>query len=114
MLRVGRSQSFIRYFTDVDLVDVEFTFEGNRIAIFRINYRAFILGAWHEVVRYDNAHGNPLHIHRFWPPPKGAKDYLETEPRSDYTDAVEAALADLDANWSAYRRRVEKEARRGR
>jgi hypothetical protein len=106
---VRRTQAFLRYFTDMDLVDVRFTLEGNRIVAFRINYRAFALGAWREVVRYDNAHGL-LHIHRFWPPQDGGKDYLETEARADYTDAVEEALADLKANWSTYRRHVEREA----
>lgn len=102
-----RTQSFIRYFTDVDLVDVEFTVEGNRVVAFRVNYRAHILGNWREVVRYDNAHRKPLHIHRFWPPTGGAKEYLETEVRSDYTDAIEYSLSDLDANWQTYRRHVE-------
>ncbi len=101
-------KSFIRYFTALDLVDVEMTLEGNRIQGFRINYRAYIEEAWREVVRYDNSHRTPLHIHRFWPPSKGSKDFLETEIRTDYTDAVEEALSDLDTNWPTYRKKIER------
>lgn len=103
-----RTQSFIRYFTDVDLVDVEFTVEGNRVVAFRVNYRAHMLGNWREVVRYDNAHGKPLHIHRFWPPTAGAKEYLETEVRRDYADALGESISDLENNWQTYRNHVEE------
>lgn len=106
-----RTQSFIRYFTDVDLVDVEFTLDGNRIVAFRLNYRAHIVGSWREVVRYDNAHRKPLHIHRFWPPTSGAREYLETEVRRDYTDALEESLSDLEDHWQTYRQHVEEHAK---
>lgn len=105
-----RTQSFIRYFTDVDLVDVEFTRVGKRLVAFRVNDRAHILGEWREVVRYDNAHGQALHIHRFWPPTAGSKEYLETQVHRDYTDALDEALSDLDAKWQAYRELVTEHA----
>lgn len=107
MLTVRRAKSFIRYFTAEDLVDVALEVNGNAVQAFTINYRAFIAGSWHEVVRYDNAHAKPLHIHRFWPPTKGRREYLEDEIRADYTDAVEEALADLEEHWQRFRHHVE-------
>ena len=113
MQTVLRTKSFVRYFTDVDLADVRLDVTQNNVVGFKINYRAFISGAWHEVIRYDNAHGKPLHIHRFWPPTKGKKEFQGDEIRRDYTDAVEESLLDLEANWQTYRRKVEESLEQG-
>lgn len=110
MQNVSKEKSFIRYLTDADLLDVALVLDGKRVSAFVVNYRARIGDGWHEVVRYDNAHGRPLHIHRYWPPFDGAKDYLEPETRTDYTDALNEALLDLDDNWTHYRKQVEAHA----
>ena len=110
---VAKAKSFIRYFTDVDVFDVRLELNGKDVVAFKINYRAFIVGAWREVVRYDNAHGKPLHVHRFWPPTKGRKRFLEEEIRIDYTDAVKESLADLEEHWQDYRRQAEHFANEG-
>lgn len=99
-------RTFVRYFTDVDLLDVGFTKSGRHLGDFRLNYRAYIEGDWHEVIRYDSAHGQRLHVHRFWPPHHGTKEYLEKRRRTDYTVASEEALRDLEDNWDRYRKKM--------
>ncbi len=105
-----RVQEFIRYLTADDLLDVRFRLQGNRVVGFRINYRAFLHGAWREVIRYDNAHGQPLHVHRFWGPHGGAKEFLEGEVGPDYTAAFERAYQDLVQNWQDFRAKAEEDA----
>lgn len=107
-------REFLRYFTDVDLLDVGFVKTGNQVVSFRLNYRAKIGQTWFQVVRYDNAHGQPLHIHRFWPPHDGRKDPLEKHPKKDYTTAFDEALRDLEDNWRRYRAFVERNIKRRR
>lgn len=102
-------RAFIRYFTDSDLIDVGFRREQGRIVDFRLNYRARIEGGWHEVVRYDTAHAQPLHIHRYWVPHRGQKDFLEDMRRDDYGVALDEALRDLEDNWQRYRHHVERD-----
>lgn len=111
MSSVNRTQRFIRYLTDADVLDVRFDLRGNRITGFRVNYRAFIEGTWKEIVRYDTSHGR-LHVHQFWAPRRGAKADLDARIRDDYTDAVSGCLDDLEANWQVYRRNVEKQGLR--
>lgn len=103
-----KTQRFIRYLTDVDLLDVRLDLRGNRITGFRINSRAFINDTWKEIVRYDTAHGR-LHVHHFWPPHRDTSEDLEAALRHDYTVAVTESLRDLHANWQTYRDHVERE-----
>jgi len=79
--------------------------EGNQILEFRIQFEALIDGEWHPIVRYDTAHGQPHRdlIHA---------DGSETKEWFDiYTVAEVLTIGqrDIMENWSAYRKRFEKE-----
>ncbi len=94
--------------SDVDLLDFEIRVAKGHVTDFTINYRARLGDDWHEVVRYDCAHGY-LHIHRFWLPAKERLKALEDpkSPKPPYDQALSLAEHDLTMNWRAYRANLE-------
>lgn len=86
---------------DEVIVDMGFARPG-QLTRASVHYRAQIGDEWHEVVRYDNAHGR-AHRHQFWmePPVRPLAD--ATTP----TALIERAKADLRDNWLRYRHLLE-------
>ena len=99
---------FTVYLSDSDSLDIEIAVSKGHVSGFTVNYRALIGTTWHEVVRYDCAHGY-LHLHRFWLPKDRQSRPLENpkNPLPPYDDALTRAEEDLADNWSAYRSKME-------
>jgi hypothetical protein len=79
--------------------------EKGHVAVFRVQYEAFIDGAWHEIVRYDTAHGFP---HRDLVHPDGPEDKTEYRNRSN-AEVLTLGQEDIKSNWRTYRERYERE-----
>lgn len=79
-----------------------------RVAIFLVQYEAFIDGEWHAVVRYDTAHGFP---HRDLLHPNQAEEKTEFQ---NYTNAEVLSLGqeDIKRNWQTYRAHYEQEMKK--
>ena len=84
--------------------------DKGKVLEFAIQYKAQIDGVWHEIVRYDMAHGRPhkdlLHA-----------DSTEAKEEFLYYDADQVLTLgqdDIRKNWAAYREQYEKEMRRRR
>lgn len=67
-----------------------------------VHYQSLIKGKWHEVCRYDNAHGPP-HVHRFW----GEPSIELLAPDLPAAGLLERGRADLIQNWKRYRQSLE-------
>ncbi len=84
--------------------------DGKKVTEFRVQYEAFIEGAWHAIVRYDSAHG---FAHRDVLHP----DSVETKTplrHLDFASALTYGERDLKKNWDKYRRKYEAELRKRR
>jgi hypothetical protein len=79
--------------------------EQRQIIEFRIQYEAFIEGAWHAIVRYDSAHGQP---HQDMLHPDGSQT---KQMFSYYTNAEVLTIGqrDIMEHWLDYRAAYEKE-----
>lgn len=82
--------------------------EKKQIVQFRIQYEAYIEGAWREIVRYDMAHGRP---HKDLIHPDGSQT---KEEFFGYTPAEVLTYGerDIKRNWKSYRENYEREMRR--
>lgn len=82
--------------------------ERGVVTFFTIQYEAEIDGVWHEIVRYDSAHGRP---HKDLVYPDGTE---MKEEFFHYTNAEVLTFGqnDIRKNWKEYRRRYEKEMRK--
>lgn len=65
--------------------------EGKTIVKFRVQYEAFIEGAWHAIVRYDSAHG---FAHRDLIHPDGTETKISLR-RLDFASALTHGERDL-------------------
>lgn len=70
------------------------TLRGNRLAKFRIQFRMKSGSSWHNVLRYDHAHG-PVHRHECWLP---GEPSTSVGPFKTLDDALEWCLADLESS----------------
>jgi len=96
-----RTTEFKIRLTADDEVDVKINRENGRITGFSVNYRTRISGKWHNVIRYDTAHGM-IHVHRFWISTKPvAIKKFETD---DIKKAVDRSIDDIETNWSRYKK----------
>lgn len=81
--------------------------ERGRVAVFRVQYEAFIDGQWRAIVRYDTAHGFPhrdlLHHNR----PAEKTEY----PDRSNAEVLTLGQEDVKRNWQTYRMRYEEETR---
>jgi len=84
--------------------------EGKTIVKFRVQYEAFIEGAWHAIVRYDSAHG---FAHRDLLHPDGTKTKTSLQ-HLDFAGALTRGERDLKRNWASYRKGYEAELRKRR
>lgn len=105
-------RSYTVYLTHEDRIDVRLRRNRNRVIDFTLNYRARLDGRWKEIIRYDTAHHQPLHRHRFWPPHEGEKDCLQTHAKQDYSQEFTRWRRHLRTHWREYRQRSEAHHRR--
>jgi hypothetical protein len=79
--------------------------ERGRVALFRVQYEAFIDSKWQPIVRYDTAHGFPhrdlLHRDR----PEAKTEY----PGRFNAEVLTLGQEDIKRNWQTYRARYEEE-----
>jgi len=107
-----RTTAFKLAFTWEDEVDVTIRKEDGRIKEFGVNYRAKIGDKWHNVIRYDTAHGM-IHVHKFWASPKIIP--LRARTAAGMKTAVIEAVKDIKSNWKTYRNcLVERVKRNGK
>ncbi len=66
---------------------------------FFVNLSCRVGEEYHEVIRYDTAHGY-VHVHRFWES-VGMQRWRRYEGRP-LSEAFQAAYDDLKANWERY------------
>jgi len=93
--------------SETDEIWVHLTFvEPGRLSEASVHYRAFIRNQWHEVSRYDNAHGFP-HRHRFWL----RRSQRVFAPSLRPEAMVELAKTDFKQNWVRYRALMEAQTR---
>lgn len=96
-------------FSDEDWLSIELNVAKGKVTGLVLNYLAHIDDEIREVVRYDTDHGY-LHRHQFWLNEK--RQVLDLDdpknPLHDYGAIFEVAAADLRANWSIYRRKLER------
>lgn len=79
--------------------------ERGRVALFRVQYEAFIDGKWRPIVRYDTAHGFP---HRDLLHPNRTEEKTEYPGRSN-AEVLTLGQEDIKRNWQTYRARYEEE-----
>lgn len=101
----------VRYFmvleTDADRIRVDFETGHSRVtALHVVQYETMKRGAWQPVARYDTAHG---FVHLDLQTPAGPVKYRMTV--EDLDEALTFAIADLKANWKAYKRQFVREDR---
>jgi hypothetical protein len=91
-----------------DRLRIRIATQKGKVVNVMVQYEAKITGAWHEIVRYDFAHG---FFHRDVMYPKGKK---EKQPIriENLNDALQYAEQDLKDRWNwykdRYRRRLKK------
>ncbi len=99
-----RREEYQHYFTDNDLLRVEFDHIGRSVSKFSVQYLARIQGEWQPIVRYDTAHG---FAHVDASHPDGTQETREMRA-SSYREALGQAIADLKVRWEFYRERCER------
>jgi hypothetical protein len=108
-----KRKSYAIFLSADDRIDVDLEFgqvrgKQRRINRFAITYSAWILGAWREVIRYDNFHGY-LHRQRFWRTKQ--PEPLEVEARVSLDRLIMQVRDDLQKNWQRWRNLMEKHLR---
>jgi len=83
--------------------DLKIVRKGGEFLSFGINYRTLLAGRWHNVIRYDTAHGC-VHRHRFWK--EGWFEEIENIGEVDLKKAFDGCFEDVIANWGNYKKRM--------
>lgn len=99
-----RHEEYQQYFTENDLLHVEFDHIGRSVSKFSVQYLARIQGEWQPIVRYDTAHG---FAHMDISHPDGTQETRELKA-SRYREALVHAISDLKVRWEFYRERYER------
>lgn len=84
--------------------------DGGVVIAFTIQYEAEIDGQWHEIVRYDSAHGRP---HKDLLHPDGSET-KEEFPYYTNAEVITLGQNDIRKNWQRYREQYEREMKRRR
>ena len=93
---------FVTILDETAMYTVLFITVKGRVRGFIVRLRAYIGGMWHEVRRYDTAHGTP-HIDVLnWRGRTIEKLWL---PQLTPSDALTFAIEDIKANYQTYIRR---------
>ncbi len=100
-------KSFVVLLSNTNLDRYRFfcTTEKGQVALFVVQYEAFIKGEWHPIVRYDTAHGFP---HRDLLHPTAPADKSEYPGRSS-AEVLTLGQEDIKSNWQSYREQYERE-----
>lgn len=84
-----------------DMLRIRFVRDGKSIIRFTVQYESQFEGSLHSVVRYDTAHGSPHRDILDW---DGSTQHSNPAAAySDYADAMDQAIADIETNWERYR-----------
>ena len=98
---------YLLFLTSEDRMRVFFLTERGKVVSFRVQYEAFILGAWRPIIRYDTAYRFP-HIDVIH-----ADGTQEKQPLFlTYGEGLTYALNDIITNWKQHRKRYEGEMSR--
>lgn len=79
--------------------------EKDQIVEFSVQYKTYIAGKWHPIVRYDSAHG---FAHRDLMHPDGTEAKIAFH-YWDYAQVLTYGERDLKQNWQSYRQQYLKE-----
>jgi len=108
----GEEKEFRIVLTHRDAIVVRMRFkreDGKKLLDnFAVIYDAEIEGSWHEVIRYDTAHGYP-EMHKLWRSERGIRLPDEGIP---YHDLLIKYRNDIRDNYRRYRELMEKELQR--
>ena len=99
-----RREEYQQYFTENDLLRVEFDHMGRSVSKFSVQYLARIQGEWQPIARYDTAHG---FAHMDISHPDGTQETSELKAAS-YREALVQAITDLKVRWEFYLERYER------
>lgn len=97
-------EDFFQQLDDIGQERTRIVFYRDRRAVltFTVQYETSIDDQFFPVVRYDSAHDRP---HRDVLDRSGRLVRKEWLPDMDYNVALDFAIADIEENWRAYRRR---------
>lgn len=70
-----------------------------KVTAFTIQLEVFVDGRWHEVIRYDSAHGF-AHMDRYYLDGRKVKNNLNLK----LNEALTLADEDIKENWKAYQK----------
>lgn len=86
---------------DVNRLRIKLDRAREEITYLVVQYETLIEEKWLAIVRYDTAHG---YFHKDTLGPKGLIS-KESIPVTDFNEAVEYAIKDLQENWEYYRQK---------
>lgn len=105
----ARSRIYQNALSETDRMTVRFVTDGRDVLEFAVQYDAFIEDKWHQIVRYDNAHGT-AHRHVYYPDGT-AKRFVMGE--TDNNGALTEAQDYVKENFITMRERYIMLIRRG-
>jgi len=89
---------------DEDRLRIRITTQKGEVVNVMVQYEAKITGTWHEIVRYDCAHGF-FHRDVLYPKGKTEKQPIMIE---NLNDALQYAEQDLKDRWNWYKDRYKR------
>lgn len=96
-----RSRKYQSALSEADRLTTRFVTKRHEVVEFAVQYDAFIDGKWHEIVRYDNAHGE---VHRHIRYPDGSDKRLVTAENNNNA-ALTAAQRRIKKSFKELRER---------
>ena len=99
-----RREEYQQFFTEDDILLVEFDHVGRSVVRFSVQYLARIDNEWRPIVRYDTAHGR-AHMDVSHP---GQTQETRELKASNYREALTLAIRDIKMRWEFYRERHER------
>jgi len=87
-----------------DRLRIRITTRKGKVVNVMVQYEAIIAGIWHEIIRYDCAHGF-FHRDIIYPRGKNEKQPIMIE---NLNDAMQYAEQDIKDRWSWYKERYKR------